>query len=60
MNPRPLGPEPSAIPSFATPRCQYIIDSFVKNVKEKFCACQADKILRLPGLIGGVDKTARA
>ena len=24
-NPRPLGPEPSAIPSFATPRCHNII-----------------------------------
>ncbi len=27
-NPRPLGPEPSAIPNFATPRCQAIIIKF--------------------------------
>ena len=36
-NPRPLGPEPSAIPNFATPRnCPVIINANLKKVKNFF------------------------
>ena len=36
LNPRPLGPEPSAIPNFATPRNTSIIMRAVAPVKTKF------------------------
>ena len=37
-NPRPLGPEPSAIPNFATPRiCLVIIVTLSRIVKHFFC-----------------------
>ena len=36
-NPRSLGPEPSAIPNFATPRCPHIIIDNPGSVKSQLC-----------------------